>query len=172
MKKMIGKYPARNAGFSLLEVLIAMVLVSFAFLATASLHITSLRDTQLSAQMVQAAELIHEMNQRMQVMSPAFAPNVIGVAAGTIDADCISGGCSPAEMVLDELKRWQDSVAARLPEGGSIVCRDSAAGAASPANPNCTGGANDPILVKVWWRAKGDGAANYHQFSLPFAGER
>lgn len=172
MDKHSLKRPHNFAGFSLLEVLIAMVLVSFAFLATASLHINSLRDTQLSTQMVQAAELVHEMNQRMQVMSPAFAPNVIGVASGTLDADCLSGGCTPAEMVLDELKRWQDSVAARLPEGGAIVCRDSAAGAATPANPNCTGGAGDPILVKVWWRAKGDGTANYHQFSLPFAGER
>lgn len=157
-----------QSGFTLLESLIAVVLIGLAFLATAGLHINSFRDTQLSVQSVAAAELVHEMNERLHMMSPAFVPDILGAASGTAQSTCQSGGCKPADMVVDELKKWQDVVAERLPEGGGIVCRDAAAGKASPGTPNCTGAATDPILVKVWWRAKKEAAADYYQFSLPY----
>jgi type IV pilus modification protein PilV len=157
-----------QSGFTLLESLIAVVLIGLAFLATAGLHISSFRDTQLSTQTVAAAELVHEMNERMRLMSPAFVPSLIGTTAGTTEATCLSGGCKPADMAKDELKKWQDAVAARLPGGGGIVCFDSSAGKASPGSPNCTGLATDPILVKVWWQVKKEGAADYYQFSLPY----
>jgi hypothetical protein len=110
------------------------------------------------------------MNERLHMMSPAFVPNIVGQTTGTAQTACQStAGCGPAAMVVDELKKWQDQVAARLPEGGGIVCRDGAAGKATPVNPNCSGTPTDPILVKVWWRAKKDAAPDYHQFSLPYA---
>lgn len=159
-----------QSGFTLLESLIAVVLIGLAYLATAGLHINSFRDTQVAVQSVAAAELVHEMNERLHMMSPAFVSNIVGLTSGTAQPTCqATSGCKPAEMVVDELKKWQDVVAARLPEGGGIVCRDGAAGKATPGSPNCTGLPTDPILVKVWWRMKKDATADYYQFSLPYA---
>ena len=154
-------------GFTLLETLIAVVLVGFAFLATAGLHIRSLRDTQLSAQEVAAAQLADDMYARLRVSSPLQLTSSLQTAGAATTNCYTTTGCTAVAMAADEIKKWKDSITLRLPGGGGTVCRDSAPGDGTPANDNCTAGATDPVVIKLWWPIRQDNATvNYRQFFL------
>lgn len=154
-------------GFTLLETLIAVVLVGFAFLATAGLHIRSLRDTQQSAQEVAAAQLADDMYARLRVSSPLQLTSSLQ-SAGIATPNCYNAvGCTAVEMAADEVKKWKDSIALRLPGGGGTVCRDSAPGDGTPTNDNCTAAAGDPVVIKLWWPIlQNSTTVNYRQFFL------
>lgn len=156
-----------QAGFSLLEALIAVALIGFAFLSAAGLHVQSLRDTQLSAQEIAAAQLADDMYTRMRVTSPLQLGSMLQTAGAQTSACYGTLGCNAVQMAADEVAKWKASIALRLPSGGGTVCRDAAPGDGSPANDNCTGGANDPIVVKLWWPVRSASATPvYRQFFL------
>ena len=148
-----------QAGFSLLEALICVVLIAFAFLGSAGLHLASLRDTQSSGQVAQAAQLATEMAERVRVNFRNTA-NYTSLAAAA-RANCnTTTACSPTEMVENDLAEWQAALASKLPGGLGVVCRDSSPNdGAGPASAACTGGATDPIAVKVWWTLRDSASA-------------
>lgn len=170
-------------GFTLLEALIAIVLLAFAFLSTAGLHLNTLRETTQSAQNTVAAQLADELVSRLRVSSQDQIAAVLE-AAGTANASCYTpAGCKRDEMALDEISKWKASVSDRLgggvnvsgtPVAGGTVCRDTGPGDGSPAGNACTGGASDPIVIKLWWPRRADKydplrpTAGYQQYFVPY----
>ena len=148
-----------QSGFSLLEVMICVVLITFAFLASAGLHLASLRDTQTSGQVAQAAQLANDMAERIRVNFPST--NAYTTATAALVTTCNTAAtCTSAQMVSNDLAEWLAELAARLPNGVGTVCRDSTPGdGASPTGAACTGGASDPIAVKVWWSLRDQASA-------------
>lgn len=158
------------SGFSLLEVLISVLLISLAFLSTASLHIRSLRDVQQSSQVVIASELAQDLVERLNISSSPRVPGTFQTS-GAPTAGCFnSTGCTPADMISDEVAKWKDTIDKRLPGGGGTICRDLVqVDDATGINDGCSGAATDPIVIKVWWPLQGnDATTKYKTMYLPY----
>ncbi len=161
----------RNAGgFTLLEVLIAIIIVSIGLLGVAAMQATTLKNAGSSKYRSAAITLTSDMSDRLRanlegVMQGNFVVGTgynrprtaIGDAAyNTPQTACRSSGCPAASMVLDDLATWQQRLAANLPRGTGVVCIDSGSSATPPTfngttiNPQCDG-IGTMFAIKVFW---------------------
>jgi type IV pilus assembly protein PilV len=165
----------RSAGFSLIEVLVSIVILSFGLLGMVGLQATALqtnRDARLqSSAILLARELAEMMRGNKDVALLASGnPYLVGQVSSPLVAPtptyCLAVGstcATPAAAALAEMTDWLARVDAELPGATVSVCRDAA-----PYDSNglpvwtCTSAsAADPILVKMGWSraSKAVGAA-------------
>lgn len=123
---MISRLPQKiSRGFTLIEVMVALTVVSIGMLGIASLYTQSLGASRTTQYRSQAVNLIGDISDRIRgnrLGGPAYA----GAAA---DNNCdLSGGaaCNPAQMAADDLFNWGAQVNALLPGGTWNVARNAA----------------------------------------------
>lgn len=141
----------RNSGFTLIEVLVAMVVLSIGLLGVAGMQLSGLRANHSSALRSQATYLAYDMADRMRA-------NVQGINGGNYnnlsgdpgDPGCVSSGCTPASMAQADLHEWNVANAANLPSGAGAVCLDSTPDDGTPASIACDG-LGAAYAIKVWW---------------------
>lgn len=113
----------KQKGLSLLEVLIALVLLAVGLLGIAGLQITGIRYAHNASLRYQAMLQVVDMADRMRA-------NQLGLDAGSYnnisgtgsDPNCISSGCTPAQMAQTDRFEWNTTNARTLPSGaGTIV---------------------------------------------------
>ncbi len=146
----------KQAGYSLVEVLVSVTVLMIGLLGLAGLQAASLRWTADAGQQAAAARLAQELAEMIRAQ-PGEVERYVAGAAGSpsVDAACYgSGGCSVAARVATDLAEWRAQVAAALPGGFATVCRDATPGDGSIASPGCSGGALDPVVMKFWWAAR------------------
>ena len=116
----VGSYStARPAGFTLIEVLVAVLVMSIGLLGLASLQATSLRFNNDSSSQTQATYLASDMADRMRanVSKAADYPG----KAGSANTNCYStAGCSPDEMAANDVQEWNDALVT-LPGGQGTI---------------------------------------------------
>lgn len=99
----------RQAGFSLLEVLIATLVLSVGLLGLAGLQIAGMKTTHNSYQMQQATWLVHDLLERMRVnRTAAYAGNYNGTldgatACGAAPTCAVATACTGAETANIDL---------------------------------------------------------------------
>ena len=164
------------AGFTLLEVLIAIVVVAFGLLGLAGLQVFALRNNISAAQRVTATALTADIVDRMKANFEGVVAGNYNVTAssgysGPAVAACAqkSGTCTPANLATTDLYEWKQRIAAALPGGDGRVCVDTTpavpdpdvgGGVPSPASPGCNGTGVNSYVVKIWWydeRGQGTG---------------
>jgi len=161
-------YTARQTGFSLIEVLIALVVLSIGLIGMAGIQQAGVRNTHNALLHSQASMLAYEMGDMMrsnkeqvefgnyEITEGAF-PTESSNCATTSQLAAIN--CSSQEMTSFHLKRWSEHLAQRLPEGtGSITCKDID----SSDLMSCTIGST--ILVEVSWTESDIGGAERMNF--------
>ena len=115
-----------HAGFTLLEVLVALLVFSIGFLGLAALQTLSLRFTHQSYERTQAALQAYEIIDRMRANREGlddYTPTAAG-ATPAATVDCASVNCKPAEMAAYDLKEWLSRVRdPNLLAGEGAVCR-------------------------------------------------
>ncbi|MEI6334683.1 MAG: type IV pilus modification protein PilV [Methylococcaceae bacterium] len=109
----------KNAGFTLIEVLIAMVVLAVGLLGLAGLQATSLRNNLSAYNRSQATQLAYDLADRMRaniagnITYTSISPN-----SATAKANCLTlTGCSPADMAENDLYQWNLAVTSALPSG-------------------------------------------------------
>ena len=151
----------RPNGFSLLEVLIALVVIAIGVLGAASLITASVQNQQIAEYRSQAMFAAQSLADSIRANwdaaggppthwdSPTVAPH----------AGCRDGsGCNAADMAADSLWLIDNVTGGQLPEGAVYVCRDDTPEDGVPADPptkttsGCTGTAAHPLVVKTFWR--------------------
>jgi len=102
----------RQQGFTLLEVLIALLILSIGLLGLAALQTTSLRSNQMASMRTTATQLAYDISDRMRA-------NPTGVAAAEY---VLAGGTTPTgtSMGALDLIEWNLAVVA-LPGGRSSI---------------------------------------------------
>ncbi len=112
-------------GFTLTEVLVALVVMAVGMLGIAALYVEGLRAGRTSVYRVTAVTLAADMADRIRA-NPSARNNYAGAGPGGDNA-CVNGGiCSAAEMAQDDWFRWLQDIHTRLPDGttASITVTD------------------------------------------------
>jgi len=116
---------AAGRGFTLVEVLVALVVLAVGMLGVAVLLVEGLQGSRSAVEHTQAVNLAADIAERMRSNRAAAA--AYDTAEGTpeprVDAACedAAGPCDPRAMAGHDLRRWLDDVAATLPDGRGAV---------------------------------------------------
>src|SRR5690606_29404017 len=109
--------PRPEAGVSLLEVLITLVILTIGLLGLAGLQTVSLQLNQGALVRSQASNLAYDITERIRANWPAAAAYNIA-----IDEDAAA---SPSTLAESDLSEWREALAATLPDGtGSVEIVD------------------------------------------------
>ncbi len=113
----------KNAGFTLIEVLIAMLVLAVGLLGLAGLQATSLRNNQSAYNRSQATQLAYDLADRMRAnFYGKAAYTAILPSSATAKTNCLpttlpASGCSYTEMAENDLFEWNLAVTTTLPSG-------------------------------------------------------
>lgn len=99
-------------GFTLIEVLIAMIILAIGLLGLAAMQAVSLRDNQDAYYYQQATLLAYEMQDRIRGNSNVDWTNV---TAGTGELCTATLPCTAVQMASNDYGYWKKSVEAVLP---------------------------------------------------------
>lgn len=113
---------ATHRGFSLIEVLVALLILSVGLLGLAGLQARGLKDNQMSVQHSQAVLYATDIIDEMRVHRTLALNGDYNI--GLNDAAAANGA---TKIVLKDLQNWKADVA-RLPGGQGSVEVDSATG--------------------------------------------
>ena len=110
-------------GFSLIEVLIALIILSVGMLGIAGLYVQSMQAGRTSMFRHNAVTLAGDIADRIRA-NPAAG--VAYTAATGSDKNCVGGGvdCLPPEMAAHDIYLWQEQAKDSLPNGNVTVTHD------------------------------------------------
>lgn len=166
----------RDAGFSLVEVLISVLVLTVGLVGTAAIQLNAFRTTEQSgfhniavATAMQIADEIRTNSKQMQLpVSPfnGFRYTVGPSApAGGALVKCYGAPCTPKEWADHSMVEWRKQVYATLPGGRVEICRDAIV--FDPASDDfrwCVGNGdtpiNAPVVVKISWNEKDPNGAS------------
>ena len=124
MKPAPLRNPLASRGFSLIEALVALVVVGVGMLGIAALYVTTLRANGSALSRSQAVNLASDLGDRIRANRNAgtsyqsagseTAPGVICQGSGT--------SCSATQLAASDLYLWQMQINAALP-GNPSPCR-------------------------------------------------
>ncbi|HTP40030.1 MAG TPA: type IV pilus modification protein PilV [Steroidobacteraceae bacterium] len=111
----------QEQGFTLVEALVALVVLSVGMLGMAGLYVITMQSGGTAIYRTQAVNLAADMADRIR------ANRTAGVAYGDTtpsDHNCTgatSAACTPTDLADDDLDDWETRVAATLPSGVGTV---------------------------------------------------
>ncbi|MEX1108175.1 MAG: type IV pilus modification protein PilV [Dongiaceae bacterium] len=148
-----------QTGFTMVETLVALVVLAIGLLGIAALYLNSLQAGRTAIYRTQAVNLAADLADRIRANRTAVASYGILFAGASAEvAACFTtAGCSAAELATSDLSRWKDSVAQLLPNGQGQVVVTLPVGVGEPAN----------YLITVRWAEVGEAAPV--QFQIGFA---
>ncbi|MEQ1582930.1 MAG: type IV pilus modification protein PilV [Candidatus Nitrotoga sp.] len=120
----------KQSGFSMLEVLVTILVVSFGLLGMAALITTGMRSNNTAHFRSIATQQTLDISDRMRA-------NLAGVRAGNYDAltavipvsdDCVAANCTTAQMSIYDHAQWNTANSVLLPGGRGTVTGTLATG--------------------------------------------
>jgi type IV pilus assembly protein PilV len=142
-----------NSGFTLVEALVAMVVLSIGMLGIAALGIESLRASRAALVRTEAVTLATDMADRIRANRDAGAAYA-GAAADASNVECEAGGagCSPADLAAHDLFIWGEAIGEALPEGSGTVTH---------VDVDPSDGTPAVYVVTITWTEPGQGPLDY-----------
>lgn len=117
-------FACKAGGFTLVEVLIALIIMSVGMLGIAGLYVHSMQAGRTSVLRHNAVTLAGDIADRIRANPRA------GAAYGLAGANnnCVAGGidCTPGQMAANDIFLWDQQAAATLPNGAVAVVFDNA----------------------------------------------
>jgi len=150
-----------QSGFTLIEVLVSVLILSIGLIGVAALQGVSLKNTQSAFMRTQASALAYDLADRMRANVASADSNLYVPSAAAVVAGCTTTtGCTPQDHAKNDLAEWNAAITTYLPMGQGFVCIDSTPNdGASAASPACDGNGTQHA-VKIWWDDNGDGIFN------------
>jgi type IV pilus assembly protein PilV len=112
-----------EAGFSMIEVLTSMLVMSIGLLAILGLFINGIKTTDAAYLHSQAVVLAHDMADRIRA-NPSVLDNYSLALAATMVApgnDCFAQACSTLQLAEADLYDWKNQIDAALPKSDASV---------------------------------------------------
>lgn len=150
-----------NAGFTMVEVLVAVLLLAVGLVGALAMQAHAMRTRQESAlqtEALQAAATLADRIRANAAQSSAYLgfefDSAAGAGASDSPAACTSAPCDPVSIAQLELHEFHQHLVAALPLARAVICRDSAAGPDGQLQWPCTGAADAPVVIKIGWRSR------------------
>jgi type IV pilus assembly protein PilV len=158
-------------GFTLIEVLVAIVVLSIGLLGLAGLQAISLQNNHSAYLRMQATLAANDMTDRMRANMGAVKAKNYNKPTATQHTECkTTTGCSPQYMAENDAYEWNTNTLALLPSGAGVVCIDSTPNDAdaTPVDPQCDDKAAGSYVIKVWWKDDRDPSGKLMRFVTSF----
>lgn len=148
----------RCAGFSMMEVLVAMLVIGTGALALVMLQLHALRSSTEGARHASATLLAQELAD-LRAATPstpgAADPFLFSFTAGkatrpSAQADCDLTPCAPGTFASAAVSDWIARLTQELLEARATVCRD--AHSTPQERWTCEETATAPVVLKLGWR--------------------
>jgi type IV pilus assembly protein PilV len=159
MKRIHSNYRhSRQAGFSLVEVLITLVIMSVGMLGIAGLYVQSMQAGRTSMLRHHAVTLAGDVADRIRANPAAGIAYTDPVGA---NKNCVLGGidCTPAQMAANDILLWKTQAGENLP-GGDVTIVFTAAVGFTPPN----------YQITVSWTEPGEVPSPTYVINVPVLG--
>ena len=145
-----------QAGFSMVEVMVALVVLAVGMLGIAGVYVTTLRSSGSAISRMQAVNLAGDMADRIRA-------NRFGRAdyenANGVENDCVDDmDCTAAEMAQNDVFLWQQQIDDLLP-GAPQGTVDFTLGVPGPPKTP------DNYVITVSWKEPGSGEGDDNRLS-------
>jgi len=114
-----------QSGISLIESLVALLVLALGILGMAGLQTRGLVDARITNARAVAVSMVDDLSERIQLNTGARLlaanPYVVGWGAPPIAPDCFNAACTPAETANMDLNQWKQTLASMLPLGDAAV---------------------------------------------------
>jgi type IV pilus assembly protein PilV len=158
-------------GFTLIEVMIALIILVIGVLGAVAMTLTALRDNKQSALRTTATAMAYELGELMR-----SNPGQEGIFTGTqpstsaIVAACYTTGCVQSDLATSDYAQWlakltysgtnvtAGTAVAGLPNASVKVCRDSTSLTSMTV---CDNLATSPLVVKMKWDERYNNSGTY-----------
>ncbi len=127
MSRVINNLVKSNKGFTLIEVLIAVLVLSIGLLGLASLQANALRSNFGAYARSQAVILANDMADRIRANPTAAAAPLSlynNISAPVGDPGCLLADCTTADIAAHDTAVWYASLQNILPNGTGTVTGD------------------------------------------------
>jgi len=120
---MTGKQ--KNSGFTMIEVLVTLVILSIGLLGLTALQARSMASNHNAFLRSQATQYAYDMGDRMRSnIAGARAGSYNNISGIATDPACITAGCTPAQMATYDTFQWNTLLSQQLPAGRGTVTGD------------------------------------------------
>jgi type IV pilus assembly protein PilV len=155
----MGNDMKSQAGFTMVETLVALVVLAIGMLGIAALYLTSLQAGRTAIYRTQAVNLAADLADRIRANRTAVAGygNVYTDAFAPVASCSTTAGCSAGELATTDLSDWKADIAQLLPNGEGQVVVALPVGPGEPAT----------YVVTVRWAEVGE--VNPVTFQIGFA---
>ena len=150
---------AREKGFSLIEVLVALLVLSIGLLGLAALQTTSLKYNTDSYTRTQATLLAYDIMDRMRSNLAGVSAGNYNVSASTAPAkisaynscknsatgcgcDLTGANCNTSNLATYDLGKWYERLAATLPEASTNLATISTS----------SSGSSTQVIIIIQWK--------------------
>ena len=110
---------APQSGFTLVEALVALVVLSIGLLGVAKLVLGAVHADDSAYMRGQATQLAYELLDQMRANRPGAIAGFYALAAA--NNDCSGAACTPQQLAQLDLFNWQGRLAQALPGGAGTV---------------------------------------------------
>lgn len=159
------------AGFSLLEVLVSIVVLSVGLLGAVGMLTTAVRSTGESAAFSAAIDLVRDLSEKTRINRTLAAkrgdgnPYLLELGPGdTAPAPTVAcagtASCTPAQLAAWDLREWAARVRAALPDARLTVCFDEGVWRDDASAWACHA-AGAQLVVKLGWAPRIGTAAEH-----------
>ncbi len=160
-------------GFSLIEVMVALLVLTMGLAGLAALLTTGVRATGTAN--LQSVAITHSqtgvemMRANLQAYTSGWYTGTNTSGAAPSEAACAgSSGCTGDEQATNDFVTWRERIAASMPDGQGFICVDSTPDDGQPAALACDGIGNS--VTKIFWLDGRDvetleGADTHHRFA-------
>ena len=162
----IGSIHASQSGYSLIEVLIAALILSIAILGIAGMQVIGMKGTHQSFMKQQATGVVQNMIERMRanyagVVAGNYVVNSAALNCATPKPNCATTDCNPAQIALSDKLNivcgYQNGSSARTGGVKTISATDNAILTNGVLNIRCRNCAVGDVTIAVGWTERAFG---------------
>ncbi|SEK02657.1 MULTISPECIES: type IV pilus modification protein PilV [unclassified Variovorax] len=162
-----------SAGFSLVEVLVSVVVLSVGLLGAVSLLLASARTSNEAATFTAAVNLVRDLSEKARMNKGIAARNdpanaylverwTEGASPGSAGPSCgaSNAACDAAQLAAWDMREWKQRIAAALPDARVSVCFDETPWSeAEGAYTWACSQTGHSVVVKLGWMPRGNEGA-------------
>ncbi len=139
----------RQQGLTLVESMIALLVISIGLLGIAALQLTAVQQNATALNHSKAVWISYNMTDRIRANPREFANYADIDTANDYEQDCMGGDCSTSQMIESDAADWATQME-NLPGGRGIITGDAT-----------------QLTISVMWDDEGTGATGTNCGSNP-----